>query len=118
MNKISFRRADFIAITSILLFALLIFSSIFFISLGQKSDIILIFHDQQLLAELKLTAKPQIFSFNGTYGKMQVTYAKSGVKVTSSTCPDQICVLHSAIHTAGESIICIPNKIIVKYSSR
>ncbi|MEI7884308.1 MAG: NusG domain II-containing protein [Clostridia bacterium] len=118
MNKTHFRKADFIAIISILLLALLISSSILFFNLGQKSDSILIFHDQQLLVELKLAPTPQVFKFSGTYGKMQVTYAKSGVSVTSSTCPDQICVIHSAIHKDGESIICIPNKVVVKYSSR
>ena len=118
MNKINFRKADFIVIFSILLLALLISSSMLFFNLGQKSDSILILHDQQLLMELKLTSKPQVFNFSGTYGKMQVTYAKSGVSVTSSTCPDQICVLHNAIHKDGESIICIPNKVVVKYSSR
>ena len=34
-------------------------------------------------------------------------------KMVSASCPDQICVNHLPIRKYGESIICLPNKILV-----
>ena len=35
-------------------------------------------------------------------------------KMKSADCPDQICVHQKAISRNGESIICLPNKIVLK----
>ena len=32
-------------------------------------------------------------------------------------CPDQICVRHKAISKSGESIVCLPHKVVVEISS-
>ena len=34
-------------------------------------------------------------------------------KVVWADCPDQICVHHRPIHKRGESIICLPNRVVV-----
>ena len=36
------------------------------------------------------------------------------VRMIESSCPDQICVHHSAICMAGENIICLPHKIVIE----
>lgn len=36
------------------------------------------------------------------------------VKMISATCPDQHCVHQKAISKNGESIICLPNKVVVE----
>ena len=33
--------------------------------------------------------------------------------IESASCPDGICVAHRPIHRNGESIICLPNKVVV-----
>ena len=35
------------------------------------------------------------------------------VRVTEATCHNQVCVRHEAISSTGESIICLPNQVIV-----
>lgn len=39
------------------------------------------------------------------------------VKVTEASCANQVCVGHSAISRSGESIVCLPNKLIVRIDS-
>lgn len=36
------------------------------------------------------------------------------VRMIESSCPDQICVHHSAVCMAGENIICLPHKIVIE----
>lgn len=36
------------------------------------------------------------------------------VEVTEANCPDKICVNHSAIHSVGETIICLPHKLVIE----
>lgn len=42
-----------------------------------------------------------------------VEVKNGSVSVTYADCPDQICVNHSPINLSGESIICLPNKMVV-----
>ncbi len=35
------------------------------------------------------------------------------VRVIEASCPDKICEKHARIHKNGESIICLPNKLVV-----
>lgn len=39
------------------------------------------------------------------------------VDMISADCPDQICVKHNPISKAGETIICLPNKVVVTIES-
>ena len=40
--------------------------------------------------------------------------SKSGVFMEASDCPDQICVHHRPVARGGESIICLPHKLVVE----
>ncbi len=40
------------------------------------------------------------------------------VSVTEASCHNQVCVKHKSIRTTGESIICLPNKMIVKIAGK
>lgn len=52
----------------------------------------------------------QEISINKT-NKVQIS--EGTAKMTWAKCPDQICVHHKEISRDGESIICLPNKIVV-----
>ena len=40
--------------------------------------------------------------------------AASGISMEAADCPDQICVHHIPIRGGGESIICLPHKLVVE----
>lgn len=42
-----------------------------------------------------------------------VLITEGTVSIESADCPDQICVHHQRIKRSGESIICLPNKVVV-----
>ncbi|MDF2541178.1 MAG: putative rane protein [Herbinix sp.] len=39
------------------------------------------------------------------------------VDMTDASCPDKICVNHRSIHYNGETIVCLPNKVILEIQS-
>lgn len=47
-------------------------------------------------------------------GHNTLVIADGRASVTEATCPDGVCVRHRAIDRAGQSIICLPNKVVVK----
>ena len=43
-----------------------------------------------------------------------VTISGGEVSVTEASCKNQVCVKHGAISAAGESIVCLPNRLVVR----
>lgn len=73
---------------------------------------VIVYSDQKMIHTYSLNT-------NGTYEIVtdygtNVIEIKSGkVAVISASCKNQICVHHAAIHTTNESIICLPNHLVV-----
>lgn len=51
---------------------------------------------------------------SSTGGHNTVLIENGSVRMKSSDCRNQICVGHSPISHSGESIICLPHKLVVK----
>ncbi|MBR0374545.1 MAG: NusG domain II-containing protein [Mogibacterium sp.] len=52
-------------------------------------------------------------------GDYNIVEIKDGaVRVTEASCKNQVCVHHAAITRSGESIICLPNRMIVTIEGR
>ena len=48
---------------------------------------------------------------DGSYNTLSIKDGK--VSVSDASCPDQICVKHLPIHYSKESIVCLPNKLVI-----
>ena len=49
---------------------------------------------------------------DGSYNVLKI---KDGfAQVSEASCPDQICVRHNHVKYSGESIVCLPNKLVVE----
>lgn len=51
------------------------------------------------------------YSTNGETNTLTIKDGKA--KITQANCPDKICANHMAISRNGESIICLPHKLVV-----
>ena len=60
--------------------------------------------------ELKENFEKQ-YDFDGNTNTLVIDNGKASV--TQANCKDRICVNHKAISRAGESIICLPHKLVV-----
>lgn len=52
---------------------------------------------------------------DGRYNKLVI---KDGfAKIIEASCPDKICVNHQKIQKLGETIVCLPNKVMIEIES-
>ena len=43
----------------------------------------------------------------------EIVFSRKGVRVASADCPDKLCVKTGEIRHPGESIACVPNRVVV-----
>ncbi len=68
--------------------------------------------DGEPLMELPLSEDAQIVL--GEDGHTNTLVIENGTaRVISADCPDQICVRQGAVQFAGESIVCLPHRLVV-----
>lgn len=54
------------------------------------------------------------FEVKGVLGISVFEYVKDkGIHMISSPCPDKICIKQGFIKREGESIVCLPNKVVI-----
>ncbi|MDZ7336116.1 MAG: NusG domain II-containing protein [candidate division KSB1 bacterium] len=67
----------------------------------------------RVVAQKDLGATQEIV-LTGPIGKTIVHIHQGSARVIHSDCPEKICVKTGPIRRAGEMIICVPNKVVVK----
>ena len=77
-------------------------------------------HDLILLAVFILIAGILflMLSIDSDKGKNTVVVSNKEVYVESADCPDQICVDHAHIMYEGETIVCLPHRLIITIISK
>ena len=81
-----------------------------------KGDYVLITLDNSEYARIPLN-KDTVLSIDSDKGKNTVVVSDKEVYVESADCPDQICVDHAHIMYEGETIVCLPHRLIIKIVS-
>ncbi|MEW6087578.1 MAG: NusG domain II-containing protein [bacterium] len=55
-----------------------------------------------------------IFDNHGKDGWLKIEISGRKVRVLDSSCPNKLCVNSGWINKSGESIICLPNRVVIK----
>ena len=63
-------------------------------------------------APAELSDAPRAYSYNGV--TLTVAADGNGLRVTSSDCPTKDCVRAGAISRGGQSIVCLPARIVIQ----
>lgn len=70
--------------------------------------------DGRKVAEYPL-AQDATYTIQGVNGGTNVLVIKEGyARIESASCPDGLCKNMGRIHNSAQSIICLPNKVVVK----
>lgn len=85
---------------------------------GGAGNEALVFQDGELIKTIYLphTGQTETVEIPGPAGGNTIEISKDGVRVLSAGCPDKLCVAHGYL-TAGEGpIICLPNRLTIRFS--
>ena len=84
---------------------------------GKTGDTVTVTVDRVFFGEYPLNENRTVEIRTGD--SLNVLVIEDGkAKMASATCPDGICASHRPIFRDGESIICLPNKVVVTVSSK
>lgn len=100
------KKGDFIIIAVVLLAAVIVFSLFFFCGTSGKTVII---KQNNVVVETLPISENNTVTLSGN----TVQIKNGEVSVIKANCKNQICRKHTAISKVGESIVCLPNKVIV-----
>lgn len=86
--------------------------SLFLLFTRQEGRTVLVQADGETVMELSLDRDTRVVL--GEEGHTNTLVIENGTaRVVEAGCPDQICVNHGAIRYAGESIVCLPHRLVV-----
>ena len=80
-----------------------------------RDKVLVVRKDQQVLQriELKKVTSETKLIVPVEHGEMVIAYDREGGRVLSSPCPDQVCVHQGKITRSGQTIACVPEKVLV-----
>lgn len=86
-------------------------------NLSPLSQIVGIYQNGTLVEKIDLnsvTGKREI-TLSGEYGKNTVLVSNGHIMMKSAECPDKLCVKHGELKNGGSPIVCLPNRIVIKF---
>ena len=106
-------RNDLIFIAAILVIVAMVAAALFFLR-GEGSTV-QVEVDGTVIGTYPLSVDREVEIKTGENGEeLNLLVIKDGkATVTTATCPDGICAAHRPISRKGESIVCLPHKVVV-----
>jgi hypothetical protein len=109
------KKNDFILIAGLLLAALAAFGGIswYLAADTQKAEAVVEVDGQEkgrYLLDQDTSVEIQLE--DGSYNLLEIKDGRADI--TEASCPDKICVDHRPVSRRGESLVCLPNKVVVE----
>ena len=108
MNKNDIKLVVIVLIVIILLFSLTLFR--------KKANIANVYYENELILEIDLSIN-KTYELDGYNGKVKIEVLNNQIRVVEENSPYHLCSKQGFVSKSGESIICLPNKIIIELPS-
>lgn len=104
----------------ILIFSAVLLVCVFawmYISNFSDSKVVGIYQNGSLVekVDLNTVTAPREITLTGDSGKNVILLSQGSIKMKSAECPDKICVNHGELANSASPIVCLPNKIVIKF---
>lgn len=102
-----------IAVIVILAFAAFVGVSLYSASAsGEGEAVVYLDGEEQGRYPLDQDCSIEIPSGDGKYNRLEIKDGQAAM--AEATCPDKVCVKHRPVKKQGESLVCLPNKVVVE----
>ena len=105
------KKADFIIIAAVVAVVGVLSFFLYFVN-SDSGSTVTVEKDGKIIDTLSLNEDfEKQYEFDGETNTLIIKDGKA--TITEANCPDEICVNHKPINKSGESIICLPHKLVV-----
>ena len=90
---------------------------LFISNVSSPSKVVGIYKDGSLVEKIDLnsvTGEREI-TLSGNYGDNVILVSNGRIEMKSANCPDKICVEHGELKSSSSPIVCLPNKVVIKF---
>ncbi len=109
MNKADKILIGFILCTSI---------AIFFLRTTEKSNYAYVYLKNENILTINLNTKLKTYTVEGTLGSVIIEAGNGKIRVIEEKSPKHICSRQGWVSKVGDTIICLPNEIVIKLSGK
>lgn len=119
-SSASFRVKNRIWIIVFSVAALICFGVWLFISnVSSPTSVVGIYTDGSLVEKIDLNSVTNEYeiTLSGKYGDNIILVSNGHIKMKSADCPDKLCVEHGELKNSSSPIVCLPNKVVIKFEN-
>ena len=80
---------------------------------AEQGEIAVVMVDGREVARYPLSQDREV-TIEGIGGENKLVISSGKADVSEADCPDKVCVDHRSILNVGETIVCLPHKVVVK----
>ena len=92
---------------------------LFISNVSSPSMVVGIYKDGSLVEKIDLnsvTGEREI-TLSGNYGDNVILVSNGHIEMKSADCPDKLCVEHGELKVSSSPIVCLPNKVVIKFEN-
>lgn len=119
-SNVSFKVKNRIWIIVFSVAALICFGVWLFISnVSSPTSVVGIYKDGSIIDKIDLNSVTNEYeiTLSGEYGDNIILVSNGHIKMKSADCPDELCVEHGELKNSYSPIVCLPNKVVIKFEN-
>ena len=92
---------------------------LFISNVSSPSKVVGIYKDGSLVEKIDLnsvTGEREI-TLSGDFGDNVILVSNGRIEMKSADCPDKLCVNHGELKSSSTPIVCLPNKVVIKFEN-
>ena len=92
---------------------------LFISNVASPSRIVGIYKDGSLVEKIDLNSvtDEREITLSGDFGDNVILVSNGRIEMKSADCPDKICVEHGELKSSSSPIVCLPNKVVIKFEN-